>query len=96
MLIAVRLLQGVAAAMIFGTSIAILTSVFPASERGRVLGINSASVYVGLSLGPVLGGALNHQFGWQSIFFANTIIGIIALFFVRRLKGEWSGLRGKV
>jgi EmrB/QacA subfamily drug resistance transporter len=95
MLIAVRLLQGVAAAMIFGTSIAILTSVFPASERGRVLGINSASVYVGLSLGPVLGGALNHQFGWQSIFFANTIIGIIALFFVRRLKGEWIGTPGE-
>jgi MFS family permease len=50
---------------------------------------------VGLSLGPVLGGALNHQFGWQSIFFANTIIGIIALFFVRRLKGEWIGTPGE-
>lgn len=95
MLIAFRVFQGIASSMIFGTSIAILTSVFPAGERGRVLGINTATVYVGLSLGPVLGGALNHQFGWPSIFFANAIIGFGTLFFVRRLKGDWFGARGE-
>ena len=95
MLIAIRLLQGIAAAMIFSTSIAILTSVFPTSERGRVLGINAAAVYVGLSVGPVLGGALNRYFGWHSIFFANAVIGGIALYFVRRLKGEWVGTPGE-
>src|SRR5690606_41142973 len=50
-------------------NMAILTSVFPPQERGKAIGINSASVYVGLSLGPVLGGFLNHRFGWHSIFF---------------------------
>lgn len=95
MLIATRVLQGISSAMIFGTSIAILTSVFPANERGRVLGINSASVYAGLSLGPVVGGALNHNLGWQSIFFANAAIGIVALYFVGRLKGEWKGTPGE-
>jgi EmrB/QacA subfamily drug resistance transporter len=95
MLIGARLLQGISASMIFGTSIAILISVFPPKERGQVLGINSASVYVGLSLGPVLGGGLNHYLGWQSIFFANGAVGLLTLFFVRRLKGEWLGTPGE-
>jgi MFS family permease len=51
-LISFRVFQGIGAAMIFGTSMAILTSVFPPNERGRALGINVAAVYVGLSLGP--------------------------------------------
>ncbi|HEX7365091.1 MAG TPA: MFS transporter, partial [Dehalococcoidia bacterium] len=56
MLISVQVLQGIGASMIFGTGVAILTSVFPPSERGRALGINVAAVYIGLSLGPFLGG----------------------------------------
>jgi len=56
MLIASRVLQGIGSAMIFGTSLAILTSVFPASERGKAFGITVAAVYLGLSLGPFLGG----------------------------------------
>lgn len=95
MLIGARLLQGISASMIFGTSIAILISVFPPKERGQVLGINSASVYVGLALGPVLGGGLNHYLGWQSIFFVNGAVGLLTLFFVRRLKGEWIGAPGE-
>lgn len=90
-LIVLRILQGVSASMIFGMGVAILTSVFPAHERGRVLGINSASVYIGLSLGPVIGGGLNHYLGWQSIFFVNGVVGFVTVFFVRRLKGEWIG-----
>lgn len=90
-LVITRVLQGISSAMIFGTGIAILTSAFPANERGRVLGINSASVYGGLSLGPVLGGALNHYLGWQSIFFANAAICLVALYFVWKLKGDWVG-----
>ncbi len=61
-LIIFRVLQGAGSAMIFGTSMAILTSVFPPQERGKVLGINVASVYIGLSLGPVLGGGSKLQF----------------------------------
>lgn len=95
MLIAFRVFQGISSAMIFGTGIAILTSVFPANERGRVLGINTATVYAGLSLGPVLGGALNHYLGWQSIFFANGVISLGTLSFVPRLKGEWRGTPGE-
>lgn len=87
-----RVLQGAGSAMIFGTNMAILTSVFPPQERGKAIGINSASVYVGLSLGPVLGGFLNHRFGWHSIFFFCALIALIAFFVILfRLKGEWLG-----
>ena len=57
-LIGSRILQGIGSAMIFGTGTAILVSVFPVQERGKILGINAASVYLGLSLGPFLGGLL--------------------------------------
>jgi EmrB/QacA subfamily drug resistance transporter len=96
MLISVQVLGGIGAAMIFGTAVAIVTSVFPASERGRVLGINVAAVYIGLSLGPFLGGLLTQHFGWRSIFWVNVILCllIIALLFWK-LKGEWAEARGE-
>ncbi len=90
-LILFRTVQGVGSSMIFGTGIAILTSVFPASERGKALGLNVASVYLGLSLGPFLGGIITQHLGWRSIFFLNVPIGffIILLTFLK-LKGEWA------
>lgn len=91
MLILVRFLQGIGASMIFATGMALLTTVFPAEERGRVLGINVASVYVGLSLGPFLGGILTQQLGWRSIFFFNVPIGVLILVFVFwLLDGDWA------
>lgn len=96
MLISAQVLGGIGAAMIFGTAVAIVTSVFPASDRGRVLGINVAAVYVGLSLGPFLGGLLTQNFGWRSIFWVNVFLCflIIALLFWK-LKGEWAEARGE-
>jgi EmrB/QacA subfamily drug resistance transporter len=96
LLIASRVLQGVGSAMIFGTGVAILTSVFPASERGQVLGINVAAVYVGLSLGPFIGGFLTQNFGWRSIFLAIIPVGLVAMAFaLTRLKGEWAEAKGE-
>lgn len=95
-LIAFRVLQGIGGAMIFGTAVAILTSVFPPQERGKVLGINVATVYTGLSLGPVLGGAMNQQLGWPSIFYFNAALGLfVVLLTALKLKGEWAGARGE-
>jgi EmrB/QacA subfamily drug resistance transporter len=78
-LIATRILQGIAAAMMAGNSIALLTSVFPANERGKVLGINTATVYIGLSVGPSLGGFMVEHLGWRSVFYVNVPIGIIVV-----------------
>ena len=95
MLICSRVLQGIGGAMIFSTGVAILTSAFPAEERGKALGINVAAVYTGLSLGPFLGGFLTEYFGWRSIFLANLPLGltVIAVIFWK-LKGEWAEARG--
>ncbi|MFZ5641966.1 MAG: MFS transporter [Bacillota bacterium] len=95
-LILFRVLQGAGSAMIFGTGMAMVTSVYPPQERGKVLGLNVATVYVGLSLGPVLGGFMNHNLGWQSIFYLSFVIGVIVvLFTILKLKGEWAGAGGE-
>jgi EmrB/QacA subfamily drug resistance transporter len=95
MLIVVRIFQGVGGAMVYATSIAILTSVYPPQERGRVLGIAVAAVYIGLSCGPFFGGWLTQHFTWRSIFIVNFPLGLaIILLVVWKLKGEWAGAEG--
>lgn len=95
-LIAFRVLQGIGGSMIFGTGVAILTSIYPPQERGKVMGINVAAVYIGLSLGPVLGGVLNYNFGWQSIFLFNAVVGICTLAITLwKVRGEWTGASGE-
>lgn len=95
-LITFRFVQGIGAAMIFGTSMAILTSVYPVEERGRVLGISVAAVYLGLSLGPFFGGLLTTYLGWRSIFLANVPMGAIIIIAARwGLKQEWAEARGE-
>ncbi len=96
MIILLRVLQGVGAAMIFGTAVAILTSVTPVSERGKALGIYTTSVYIGLSCGPFIGGFLTQSFGWRSVFFINIPIGLFAIALILLfLKGEWADAKGE-
>jgi EmrB/QacA subfamily drug resistance transporter len=96
MLISFRVLQGIGGAMLAGTSVALLTTVFPANERGKVLGIIVAAAYLGLSLGPVLGGILTQHLGWRSIFFLGAVLGSLVLGVVLwKLKGEWTGAKGE-
>ena len=95
-LIGVRVLQGVGGAMMFGTNMAILTSVFPPGERGRAMGINVTAVYAGLASGPFLGGLLTRYLGWRSIFAFLVPMGIISLILIRRkMKGEWAEAKGE-
>ncbi len=95
-MIAVRALQGFGSALIFGTAIAILTSVVSKQERGRWLGYYITAVYLGLTIGPFLGGLLTTQFGWRSIFLINVPIGAVAIILVvAKLKGEWAECRGE-
>ena len=94
-LLAVRVLQGSGAAMLFATSTAILTSSFPPGERGRVLGINTAAVYTGLSAGPFLGGLLTQNFGWRSIFLVGAVLAMGAALLAWRIPAEWAEARGQ-
>jgi EmrB/QacA subfamily drug resistance transporter len=96
MLISFRIIQGIGSAMIFGTGIALLTSVYPPQERGKVLGISVSATYLGLSLGPFLGGLLTMHFGWRSIFLVNVPLGLVILIcIISKLKGEWAEARGE-
>ena len=87
-----RIVQGISGAMLFSTSTAILTSVYPPQERGKALGINTATVYTGLSMGPFLGGLLVSLWGWRSIFWTSVPLGLVTLVYSsQKLKGEWAG-----
>lgn len=96
MLIVSRVVQGLGSAMTFGTSMAILTSVYPPAERGGAIGWTTATVYIGLSLGPFLGGILTQYAGWRSLFYFTIPFGgaVLALVF-GKLKGEWAEAAGE-
>jgi EmrB/QacA subfamily drug resistance transporter len=96
MLIALRALQGFTDAMMFGTSLAIVTSVYPPSQRGRALGITVASVYTGGALGPFIGGMLTQLLGWRSIFLLTMVLGLLATTLALfRVRDEWAESRGQ-
>lgn len=84
-LLFLRVVQGIGAAMIFSTNTAVLISAFSPEKRGKVLGYSIASTYIGLSAGPVVGGVLNHYLSWRSIFVLTFAISA-AVFFIAAKK----------
>jgi EmrB/QacA subfamily drug resistance transporter len=94
MLITFRVFLGMGSAMMFGTSMAIVTSVFPPHERGKALGISVTAVYLGLSAAPLLGGMLTQLFGWRSIFLVPIPTGLFVAVATRLfVKTEWADAR---
>lgn len=86
-LIGARLFQGFGAAMIMACTPAIIVDIFPASERGRALGLVGSVTALGLTSGPALGGLLLHLFSWRAIFYINIPTGLataLAVFFLLR------------
>ena len=75
-LILFRVIQGVGSSMIFSTGMALVTSVFAPSERGKAIGLAVTATYVGLSTAPIIGGFLIAWFGWQSLFYVPIAIGL--------------------
>ncbi|KAA6299814.1 MAG: Multidrug resistance protein Stp [Candidatus Ordinivivax streblomastigis] len=95
-LIVFRALSGLGCAMMFGTSMAILTSIFPPNERGKAIGINVSVVYFALASGPFLGGLMTHYWGWQSLFYLTGIVGfLVAAGAFSFLKSEWVESKGE-
>lgn len=89
-IISARVIQALGGAMVFSTSIAIVTSVFPPGERGRAIGIITATVYAGLSLGPFIGGVLTYNVGWPSIFLVNIPLAVLVILLtLLYIPGEW-------
>ncbi|MDD3637813.1 MAG: MFS transporter [Bacteroidales bacterium] len=77
-LIFFRFLQGAGAALTSTTGPAILVSAFPQSSRGKVLGISVSAVYLGLASGPFIGGMLTQLYGWRSVFYVASLLGVLS------------------
>jgi len=89
-LIVFRAFSGLGSAMIFGTNLAILSSTYKASERGRAMGFLTSVVYMALAIGPFLGGFLTHYFGWESVFcIPGAILIVQAICVPFFIKHEW-------
>jgi EmrB/QacA subfamily drug resistance transporter len=89
-----RLIQGAASAMIFGTGVAILSSVTPANKRGFALGLAATCVYVGLTVAPAIGGWLTELWGWRAVFLFQIPLVVALITLIKLgLKGEWKSER---
>jgi len=84
-----RIIQSLGSAMIFGNVYSLIASVFTEEDRGKALSLSVGTAYVGLAIGPVLGGFLTEFLGWRSIFLFSIPFGIAAIIAVLKLKGEW-------
>jgi EmrB/QacA subfamily drug resistance transporter len=80
-LVAFQVLQGAAAALMIPQSLAIISTSFSESGRGKAIGIWAGLAGAMSAMGPLAGGFLVQHFGWPSIFLLNIPLGIIALIF---------------
>jgi predicted MFS family arabinose efflux permease len=88
-LVVSRVIQGIGGSILFATTPALVSSVSLSSERGKNLGYYVTSVYLGLSLGPFLGGFLTQYFSWRSLFIFTLILGLISFILILFMKEEW-------
>lgn len=92
MLLSARFAQGVSAAMLYATQMALVTSAFPANVRGKMIGLVVGCIYVGLSVGPLLGGYVIDVLGWRAAFLLQVPLALVVLVLgVFKVKGEWRG-----
>jgi MFS transporter, DHA2 family, methylenomycin A resistance protein len=90
-LIAARVVQGVGAAVLGGSSLTLLSHAFPEpGERARAVGLWAAGASAALAGGPLIGGLLTATLGWRSIFFINAPIGLAGIFLTARWAAETS------
>ena len=90
-LIAARAAQAVGASMLFANAPAILTKSFPPEMRGRALGLQATMTYLGLTVGPSVGGWLTTALGWRWVFYINVPVGLLALALALRFVPRDSG-----
>jgi EmrB/QacA subfamily drug resistance transporter len=76
-LIAFRVLQGIGAALLSSSSVAIVVAAAGEQMRGRALGVQAAAQAVGLSAGPAIGGLILDTLDWRWVFFVNVPVGLV-------------------
>ena len=86
-----RLVQGIGVSFLNVASMAMVVSAFDPQERGKAIGINVTGVYLATSTSPVIGGFLNFQFGWRSIFLTSVpFLVLILILLIVEVKEEWA------
>ncbi|MDD2559022.1 MAG: MFS transporter [Desulfuromonas sp.] len=94
--IVLRFFQGIGGAMVMATTMAMVVSAFPPEQRGKALGIVVASVYAGISFGPLVGGFMAENFGWRSLFYMVLPLGLLTYMLTRtRIRHDWAEARGE-
>lgn len=88
LLIASRLVQAIGAASMMANAMAVVTTIFPPKERGKVLGMVATTVALGQISGPSLGGFLVSSFNWQAIFYVSVVIGFLGFIGARLILPE--------
>jgi len=78
-LIACRIVQGISAAIVTPSSLALIGATYPKEERSRAIGVWAAASALTMAGGPVLGGWLTESFGWQWVFAINPPLALIAV-----------------
>ena len=85
-LVAARAIQGLGAAVLFATALALISEATPTQEqRAKALGIFGAAIGGAFAIGPFVGGSLTEWFGWRAIFWINIPIGLLTLWLARRV-----------
>jgi EmrB/QacA subfamily drug resistance transporter len=94
-LVILRVTQGVGAAMVFSTSMAMVTMAYPPERRGYAMGVSVAAAYLGMTTGPILGGVIVHNIGWRSLFLVTGCFAIFNLLLDLGLlrRAEWKAER---
>ena len=80
-----RFLQGIGAAMLYATQTAMVSSVYPAKERGKAIGITLSAVYLGLALGPTLGGIVMEYLNWRLNFVLHLPLTLIIIALIHQV-----------
>jgi len=78
-LIAARVLQGIAAALLTPASLALIGATYPKNERAGAIGVWASASALTSAAGPVFGGWLTDSFGWQAIFWINPPLAVVTI-----------------
>ncbi len=97
-LISARVVQAIGASMTFSTTMALLSSAVAPQARGKAIGTYMSIVYIGMSVGPFVGGVMTQHLplGWRSIFFLNLVLCLVLVILIFwKLKEEWIDAKGE-
>jgi len=94
-LIACRAAMAVGTAAVMSLGVSMIVDVYPPKVRGGAIGIQTMCVYIGLSIGPTLGGWLNDALGWHHVFLVIVPIAVLSALVMLMFHGEIKPAEGR-